>query len=107
MDIAMLIIASLALVAGVVAACSAIRSSRLTREALSKQDEQLELARSAASMIPELELVDVRYLKTSGFPIVTETLDEAERYRQEKPRGGMSRLDHLDISGFDPFTEYE
>lgn len=104
LDVVMLTIALPALGAGAVAAAASIRSVRLTRDGLSKQDEQLELARRAASMVPELEVVDVRYLATSAFPVVAETLDEAERSRQEKRRDGGSRLSGFDVSSFDPFV---
>jgi len=133
LDIAMLVLTILGVGLSGLAAWAAIKSVTLTRAGLAKQEEQLRIERGLASMVPKLEVSDVRFTDTRRFEEVADTLQEreeairkereetqraeerrrreeqrrnAERELQEGPSGG-SLSDWLSSYGSGPFFEMD
>ena len=68
---------------GLVAAYYARRSVILTERGMAVQDEQLQLQKEQAAMIPRLEVSDIRFIRPEGSPEFREARDEIEEKRRE------------------------
>jgi hypothetical protein len=91
METLSIILTGMALVVSGVAAWAAIRSVVLTKRGLETQHEQLRLQREQAAMIPELECSDVRFLDPASVEEILDTMQEAEKGRQEEDRRKAER----------------
>lgn len=91
METLVIVLTALGLVVSGVAAWAAIRSVILTKRGLETQQEQLRLQREQAAMVPELECSDVRLLEPAYVEEVLDTMQEAEKGRQDEERRKAER----------------
>jgi hypothetical protein len=102
MDVLVVVLTVLGLVFSGVAAWAAIRSVILTKRGLETQQEQLCLQREQAAMVPELKCSDVRFLDPDSVEEVLDTIQEAEKGKQEEKHKKDEREQyHRDLAAWE------